>query len=271
MDPVHKTRAFLSDLLTALTAGLAFVAAPELGILSTAADALVQGLQLAPSVAKAIWPEGTENSQSIQLGQLDTELTDLYANYSRAIQNGLTLVMTDVPSFVAFASSGNFSGPNFLSLPSDADALTLAWNTYILSTALTANKWKSYAFRDLDRADIESNVPGGQGWDCTFGNDSVCTNEDSTVNVFYSDSTGTAYTLFLDGTGPNPGQLMHDIVDKHWSSLEMLFDGAYNCTVAGNIGKPLSFLNDSSMDLSCMSQLDMDGDLIKPTLADARF
>ena len=60
VDPPKTSNGILGDILTALTAGLAFIPAvgPEL---STAGKALVTGLQAAPGVAQAIWPSGTVN------------------------------------------------------------------------------------------------------------------------------------------------------------------------------------------------------------------
>ena len=262
IDPIQKTNLILDDLLLALTAGLAFIGAPEVGegisaAVESGAKLLLNGLQQAPLVAKAVWPEGTLDSQSVQLGQLDTDLSELYINTTTAVEAGLFAIMNDLPSFVAFASSGGFSGPDLLSLPDATSALTMAWNTYILSTAMTANKWHSSPFRDMTKADVESNVPGSGGFGCTFDDNNICTNDGGPPFVFYSDSTATAYTLSVEGAGPSPGQLMKDIVTNQWSTLEQLFDGAYNCTVAGNIGKPLNFFNGGTIDLSCMSQLDI--------------
>ena len=68
VDPEKKTHSFLGAILTALTAGLAFIPAvgPEVSAgVSAATTALVTGLQQAPGIAKAIWPEGTQNVSNI--------------------------------------------------------------------------------------------------------------------------------------------------------------------------------------------------------------
>lgn len=62
VDPKVKTHNVLNDILTALTAGLAFI--PEVGpaastSVKVATKALTVGVQQAPGVAKAIWPSGT--------------------------------------------------------------------------------------------------------------------------------------------------------------------------------------------------------------------
>ena len=259
IDPIHKTNLFLSDLLTALTAGLSFIAAPELsGLAGTAAQALVTGLQDAPSVAKAIWPSGTADSQSEQLADLDSYLSQIDQNFTTQITQGLYTIMSDVSSFIGFASSGQFSGPNNLSLPADSDILALGLRTFILSSAMSANKWSAVTYDDLTMADVESSIPGSGGFDCKFGPNNICTDSKGATHVFYSNSTTRAYQLVLKGAGPDPTALMNDIVNKEWSDLEQLFDGAYNCSVApggSGIGKPLDFFNGIAINFACMSQL----------------
>ena len=87
MDPQKKTGVSLTNLLVALSVGLAFIVAPEiapeafvavetaetLGIsaeaaasgLTSAAHALVVGVSQVPMVARAMWPEGTANVRGI--------------------------------------------------------------------------------------------------------------------------------------------------------------------------------------------------------------
>jgi len=76
IDPKQATNFLLSDILTALSFGLAFVAAPEVAVgvegiqaaTAAAGEALITGLQNTPAVGKAIWSTGTIDSQSIQIG-----------------------------------------------------------------------------------------------------------------------------------------------------------------------------------------------------------
>lgn len=259
IDPIQKTNLLLNDLLTALTAGLSFIGGPELsGLAGTAASVLVKGLQAAPSVAKAIWPSGTANSQTEQLANLDSFLSQIDSNFTTQITQGLYTIMSDVPSFNGFASSGQFSGPNNLSLPADSDILALGLRTFILSSAMSANKWSAVTVADLTMADVASSVPGSGGYDCTFGSNNICTNSAYSTHVFYSNSTARAYEVVLEGAGPDQTSFMNEIVNKDWSNLEQLFDGAYNCSIApggSGIGKPLDLFNGTIIDFACMSQL----------------
>lgn len=216
------------------------------------------GLKEAPSVAKSIWPSGTADSQTEQLADLDGYLSQIDQNFTTQITQGLYTIMSDVPSFNGFASSGQFSGPNNLSLPADSDILALGLRTFILSSAMSANKWSAVAHDDLTMADVESSVPESSGFDCTFGSNNICTDSKGATHVFYSNSTTRAYEVVLRGAGPDPTALMNDIVNKEWSNLEQLFDGAYNCSVApggSGIGKPLDLFNGTVINFACMSQL----------------
>lgn len=262
IDPEQKSRFALNDLLEALTVGLAFLPAVGEG-LSVAADTglevLRTALQEAPGVAEAIWPSGTSDSKTIQLANIDTELAQASSNFTAGILHALSMVMSDVPSFVAFAQDGSFSGEDEVSLPSDASALGLALNTYVLSTAMTANQWHSFPYTSMTREDIESSVPGSGGFDCTFGENNICTNAEHSVNVYYSDATARAYSLPYSGADPdlNPFTLMNDVVANDWSALEALFDGAFNCTAAGGFEESLDFFKGNELDFSCVSQLQM--------------
>ena len=259
IDPVQKTNVILSDLLSALTAGLSFIAGPEIGgIAGTAADALVTALQAAPGVAKSIWPSGTADSQSEQIANLDSYLSQIDQNFTTHITAGLATIMTDVPSFNGFASHGVFSGPNALSLPASSTSLALGLRTFILSTAMSANNWAAHPIQGMTKADVASPV---SGYDCTFGANNICTpNPDGGPPIFYSDATTIAYSLTLSGPGPNATEFMNEIVNKQWSDLESLFDGAFNCSRApggSGIGKPLDLFNGSAVNLACLSQLDI--------------
>lgn len=266
VDLDQKTNFASDDLLTALTAGLAFFGAPEVSeSISVAANIasglLWKGLQQAPGVAKARWPSGTSDTKSIQLANIDTELTEAGKNYTTWVEQALATVMEDVPSFIAFAQNGSFSGSDQISLPDDASSLGLALNTYILSTAMSANQFRAAPITSVTRLDIESNVPGSGGSDCSFGNSSICANADHSINVFYSDTAERAYSFPISYGAPdlNPFTLLNDIVSKNWSTLELLFDGALNCTLAGGYGQPLNFLIGDELCFSCMSQLQMRG------------
>lgn len=267
IDPVQQTNFVLSDILTALSVGLAFVGAPEVApaleaTVGTASKVLLTGIQQAPGVAKTIWPSGTTDSQSVQLGHLDSDLEQVYQNFTQAIEDTLFLLMSDVHSFIAFASSGAFSGQAQLSLPTNANVSGMALRTFMLSTAMTANKWHAnLQFDGKTKEQVTKIQLERGGANCTFGPNNICTDpQDHSINIWYSDVTSRAYQLQVNrepsASGPNPFQLMTDILSNDWATLEVLFDGSYNCTAAGNAGQRLNFAADGTVNFACVSQLE---------------
>lgn len=232
---------------------MAFIPAVGEGISAAAAAGLTvleTGLQQAPGVAKAIWPSGTEDTKSIQLGDIDTELGKVQSTFTSGIANALSTVMGDVPSFIGFAQYGDFSGPDEVSLPSDTFSLGFALNTYVLSSAMGANQWRVGLIYSTNKTAIES------GWFCTFDSSNICTNSDGFAG-FFSDVTGNGYVPDVLNAVPKvtPAALMNDIITNGWSTLEALFDGAFNCTIAGGYGQSPNFVTNNNVDLSCVSQL----------------
>ena len=99
------------------------------------------GLQQAPGVAKAIWPQGDATSQIFQISALDTQLSAATDQLAQILNNGLALIMSDVPTFVNFADSGLFSDHQSLSLPNVTQGLDFALKTYMTSESLVQNGW----------------------------------------------------------------------------------------------------------------------------------
>ncbi len=251
IDPLQKTLFALNDLLTALTASFAFIPAVGEGVSAAARAGLTvleTALQQAPGVMKEIWPSSTEDSKSIQIGDIDTELGKIQTNFTAGVVNALATVMSDVPSFIAFAQNGAFSGQDEVSLPSDTISLGMALNTYVLSTAMSANKWTVAPIIASNRTYLES------GWGCTFDDNGVCSNDE--IGAFFSDVTNNGYILVSHPSVTAPA-LMNDIITNDWSTLEALFDGAFNCTVAGGYGQSPNFFTDGMVNLACVSQLQM--------------
>jgi len=211
----------------------------------------------APTVARGIWPAGTQNSQSIQIAAIENELNNATSETAAMINAGLQLLMSDMPSFVNFASTGMFSGSEPLSLPSQVDGLEMALRTYIVSGAMVANGWHAHVQFSVTRDDIATNVPGSQGFDCEWHgpNNAFCGKY-----IWYSDDTENAYTLTCDknptGDENRTMDVLEAILEKEWSTMPMLFEGAFNCSRAGNHGTPPVHIKaDGVLDMSCMSQL----------------
>ena len=266
LDPIKPTTFSLLTLLTALSAGLAFLGAPSIAVsvlglsflTRTAAQVLTISVQQAPSTAKALWPTGTQSSQSIQIANIESELGNSTNQLAAMINNAVELLMSDVPTFVKFCESGEWSGAQSLSLPSKVEGLDYALRTYMTSEVMNQNGWSSYPhigpYETLE--DVENSL---SGFGCQMGNNSVCT--DSSGNAWYwSQATGTVYQFFKQNsksyTAYTPYQILQDTVNNNWAILEVLFDGAFNCTKSGNFGSSVVNFNwDGTLDIACISQL----------------
>ncbi|KAL9137427.1 MAG: hypothetical protein Q9175_001351 [Cornicularia normoerica] len=143
INPPTPTHLLLKDILTALTTGLALLGLPEVTDIikdvedetKTVANILPASLQQASGVAKAIWLAGTANSQTYQIGELDQELNAIHSKIGDMLTSGLAMIMTDVPSFTNFASSGGFSGNWVTFFSNDTAGLNIAFQTYIVTSA----------------------------------------------------------------------------------------------------------------------------------------
>ena len=264
IDPDKKTNMILHDILTALTVGLAVLGVPEIGVgllgleatTETIASTLLVCLQNAPGVAAAIWPTGTESSKNVQIGDLESELGNLVNETSQAINAGLQLLMSDMPSFVGFASTGAFSGPTLPSLPAQTEGLDMALRTYIVSSAMSHNNWQVYgAYNTSDGGSGKTNDSLTEIINLNADANGINRNND----MWYSQATNR---LFLMGTQNNQklgvgGQLMEDIVSNKWGTLPLLLDGGFNCTWSGNNLKGNGLINfqpDGKIDFTCLSQ-----------------
>ena len=260
LDPVEKSHFTLYNVLIGLTVGLCFI--PYLGPLGTSLMASNIGasftiaLQETPMVARAIWPTKTEDSQLIQIGQIDSEIGNINKEIGAMLNSALQLLMRSIPTFVSFVEDGRFSDDSYISLPKTVDGLDMAFKTFVTSTAMSKNGWWAYPLLNYAREEIP-----GFGT-CTFGpeNYDICSDPDRTsISYVFSNVSGNAYQL-AHGTA-NTSALLHRIVRDDWSTLVALFDGAFNCTSSGNAasGQPFSIKVDGTIDLSCVSQLTMCG------------
>ncbi|MCJ1460673.1 hypothetical protein MMC28_011055 [Mycoblastus sanguinarius] len=229
IDPDKNTNYLLDDILTALSVGLAFLGIPEVSAAligvdeaasvatKIAAGALNVGLQQAPGVAQAMWPQGTTSTQTYQIDALQQQLLDNTDLISNQINSGLVELMTNQQAFVAFASSGNFSGNADISVANDTTTLGLGLRTLIVSTALSQNHYQGI----VNPTSIRS---------CNPDDDTCYTNS----------TTGLAFSLGdpQDHHGPTwtNAPLMTDILTNTSVTAQSLFQNSFQCASAGNFG-----------------------------------
>jgi hypothetical protein len=257
LDPKHHSEFSLMNILSLLSLGLAFLGAPSIavGLLAFestakfASQAIIISVQQAPSFTKALWPSGTEDSKTIQVGQLNDLLGNATTQMMEMMNNALVLLMSDMPTFVAFAEGGRFSGSESLSLPEKTAGLDYGLTTYMLSEAMAKNGWFIGYFGPVKREDVPRRFL------CTYSDNNVCTAYG--MATFWSKDTGRVYLLNKQRSdGKTPLQVTKDIVAQGWASLEVLFDGAYNCTAEGKAGSAaINFNWDGTLDIACVSQV----------------
>ena len=289
IDPAKQTNVILEDVLLALTVGLALLGLPEvsaaIGAAVSTTTALVANIvstaiQQAPGVARAIWPSGTANSQTVQIGNLDSALGQLNSNLSSMINAGLQEIMSDVPSFLAFASNGSFSGSSMPSLDAQAQSLDIGFKTYLLTTAMSQNSWRgSWTNLETTSSGPQSNsmvtfgppnttqVSQSLAFGCDFQSNGVCLGNGKVENhpkdwaEWPSPQTNRAWVMdqCCHKNTPTSADLTQTILKNGWADLGTVFDGGYNCTgAAGSRGgnKPVvEISDDGTLDLSCVSQL----------------
>ena len=217
----------------------------------------------------------TGDSQLIQISALDTTLTAAQAQIENQLEAALTLLMSDVSTFISFADSGAFSGRQSLSLPKETQNLNLALKTYLTSEALLQNGWYGLYFMNDDGA---GDAPGTTN----FAEGDVFHNSDA--SLFWSKDSRREYQLVNKKSSGDPNNLLQTIYDNGLADLSVLFEGSFNCTASGeceetfaifasrprtyfrafpliqtssgNAGGDLLHLGpDDRLDLSCISQL----------------
>lgn len=263
LDPPKPTGVPWADILSVITFGLAFLGAPTLAVtilessltptVKLVSQAFLISLQQTPGVTKSLFPQGTESSRDVQVGDLQTDLGQAADQFSDMINRALELLMSDVPSFIYFVQSGKYSGDINFSLPNQTDGLDIALKIYLTSVAMGGNGW--FAVPNVGPFTPDDVSPQ---YNCTFAENGVCTN-DLGIAWYLSPDTGRLYVLVNYGTtSVNPYQLTQDVVNNKWAPLNVLFDGAFNCTASGKAGSAnVQFNWDGTLDIACISQLPM--------------
>ena len=269
------------ELLLGLAVGLAFLTAPSLALrminiekvaLSASAQVIAISAQQAPNIGRTIWPTGTDNSQLVQAADLSVQLSNITQQMSAQIDEAVRLLMTDIGTFQNFADNGRYSGPNVtntgegtgLTVPSATTAVGYALKTYLITEAMKQNKW--YGTFNVgpfvSQTDVESKLA------CKYdGNGNYCVpsegygaDGDRERAIYWSPWTQRAYTLRVNGpdNAQKPPDMLDIIIRYEWAPLDVLFDGAFNCTAQNLAGsKDVHFNLDGTLDLSCTSALPM--------------
>ena len=196
-----------------------------------------QALQQAPNVAATMWPSTVDPATDTLSNLVGAHL----ANSANILNAGLQLIMNDVGTFIAFAGYGIFSTPlSPISLASAySSGLTGGLATYVVSEILASNSISA--------------TPG------SIVTTNPCTSSSLCSSTYWSPVTGRQYSF----TGGDTYSFLSAARGSTEVDLGVLFDGAYNCTLAGLAGgSVVSLKADNSLNVACLSVLPMyiDGD-----------
>ncbi|KAI9762468.1 MAG: hypothetical protein M1835_008032 [Candelina submexicana] len=178
IDPSTKQRAGLSDNLTAIGIGLAFLVIPEAAALEAGVAAVAQvfltSIQQASTIAKTLWPPGTNEEATYEYGKLSSQLTDVAQALGPRIEDAL------------------------------------AFTTFLVSQALVDQGWHAVIAIGVDPLDITYGTRFIPDWAYShedpaaysFGHDLNCHTYDNNSQCdnawWYSENQDSAYTLAKD-------------------------------------------------------------------------
>ena len=157
---------------------------------------------------------------------------------------GLHEVMYNKTLFALFASSGLFSGADSPSIPDDQDTLLVGFKTFLITKAMSANKWFSRVSPGLESMPDQINGCWATAADGT---------------CFWNPDSKLQYTIWNTDHINLVKQLSTDIVQKGWSNYPLMFQGSVDCSAMGGYNdgaKMINFKPDGTLDLSCFAQLD---------------
>lgn len=189
--------------------------------------------------------------------------SDILNRIYNDLNAGLSLIMTDIPTFLNFSASGAWSTPNLIQptvLTTSTPGIDLALLTYVTSETLAQQNFSIMPLatgRDLDfvplfNASRDSHYNGSSDISRAQGNETI----------YWSPNTQRQYQFvynggkLANGSTVDPYVVLKQIEANKWADLPVLFDGAYNCTLEGKAGGPVVDVgNNGSLDVSCLSAL----------------
>ena len=264
IDPPKTENIGFNDALTALGAGLAFLAVPDslgLGsIWNPAATIFTKALQQAPTVTKLLYPPITKDQVHFNTAQMSGRLAELAKALGMRIESALQEVQggsrANISNFLAFTQYGDFSKPRGQgpSISNTTEGLLIGFSNMLVTKALTSAGWNAVVAVDTNPLEMTlkpnalypywvkyTSRPGHQfrSLAChSYDAHGLC--DDSCW--WYSRSQDSAYTLTKQSDftivnpresierDPDPRQLLKTIFDNGWSTGELLFQDTSLCS-----------------------------------------
>ena len=264
LDPLNQANTLLDDVLITLTGVFALV--PGLSYLVSDVNAFTEGwtafaqvienvLFTIPQIGRWIFPIDSATSQVIQMASLSTEMGSIIQTVQNNLNKTLVQVMQNTTMFLAFAAQGNFSA-SAPSLPDQTNYLLYAFNTYLISQALSGNNIYGVVALDTNPQSLSFNgTPTNAAYD--FASACAGYNEQNICDAWwYSGRYSSAFALDdFSHMARNYGAILTTLL-SNYTTGELLFDGAYACNEAGNYGQPVNVtVNAAGVNTGCLSQL----------------
>ena len=192
-------------------------------------------LQVVSGLKLALAP-GSDESNLIQWGQLDTQLADTTIAWKAQIAAALGNLTIDAPTFINATASGVFSQGNVVTIPKLESSSLSYLNAYVVSQSLGFNQWQVVKVPDFD---IHVNVSGygrggpgntDQGVDIYYGVGCFDKYDDKGFcgGWWYDAEQKTSYSLTSDRSMSNdPGPIMKSIAQA--TTGKAMFRGAKDC------------------------------------------
>ncbi|KAI4166463.1 MAG: hypothetical protein LQ348_007806, partial [Seirophora lacunosa] len=197
-------------------------------------------IRATPQVQQVLWGtdaalNAQQQSLTITIPPRDTAVSLLY--------EALALILSDIPTFLAFAGEGRFTNGNTPTIPPELDIAT-GVKTFVASKLMQADGMYAMPGRLVD--DIADAATAGENKNGAY---------------YRSPSTRRQYELRSKGQTQIPLRtLLDNVLYRGWADPQLLFDGNYNCTAAGWAGAGIvNRVGDEvgGGDVSCLSQLPM--------------
>ena len=262
VNPKDNTNVIMGDILIALTGLFAILPIP-LGFARAALDVgntwkttahLVENALFAyPQIGRYLFPDGTTESQLIQMARLKTDLVGIIGQVQNNLNKTLVSVMSNKDEFLAFASQGNFTA-SAPSIPDQTNYLLYAFNTYIITAALNGNDVHSVMAKDTNPQQLATNASSKH---LNYKIDCQEYNEQGVCDAWwYSENYNIAFGL---NDFKKQNRNFHDIITKLLSTLttgELLFEASLACNSQGGYGAPVNVtVNAEGVNTACLSQL----------------
>ena len=265
VDPVKKTHTKLNAIFTAASIALSFIPiigpetalAVKLGATGfAAANLMIKGIKNSPSLAQQVWPEGTEDTQDLQIDQLtgildQTLQPTVLSNIEAALEAVQGVNQAIVSDFLAFVGQGDLSTTNIPGLFSTSIVSALAMAIYLVTTALASNCWHTLMVPGASPTKGSSQCPAWAS-SCQEKTD-MDASECPQLNNFtqctdsywwYSETHRSSYTLDK-GDGTDATKIIQKIFNSSWSNGALLFEGAAICEMQ-NMLQSVSAVNYTS-------------------------